>query len=284
MLKTKTTDKLGDNTMKLKSTKLFVALFMLLAMFGSQYSIVSFAKQKAKEYTLQMKDGSTMKIKNGKVQKDDAAVRFTVRIENVSSKDFQTASNGEKWPFALSPGMWVAHKNDVRLFNEGKPAILGLEAQAEDGNPTEIINYLMSHHSEMLHGVFNTPVGANAPAPIGPGGAYEFTFTATPGMNLSMVTMFGQSNDWFYAPEKGGIDLFNNGKPLSGDITAKFMLFDAGTEVDEEPGIGANQAPRQKAPNTGAAENGKVHRAKKSVFFGKNAELFKVTITPEPLP
>ena len=31
-------------------------------------------------------------------------------------------------------------------------------------------------------------------------------------------------------------------------------LWDAGTEVDETPGSGANQAPRQAAPNTGEAQ------------------------------
>src|SRR5262245_21834838 len=121
-----------------------------------------------------------------------------------------------------------------------------------------MVEFLMGHHSGLLHGVFNTPKGAEKPGPIGPSGAYEFSFSAKPGMKLSLVTMFGQSNDWFYAPESGGIDLFNNGKPLSGNITSKFILWDAGTEVNEEPGIGPNQAPRQKAPNTGTAEHGKV--------------------------
>jgi hypothetical protein len=277
---------LGENTMTLKSTKLFVGLFMIVAMVGSQFSQLSFAAQKARNYTLSMKDGSVVTINNGKVKQEAAreGTRFIVRIENISSKDFQTASNGEKWPFALSPGMWVIHKNEVRLYNEGRPAILGLEAQAEDGNPSGIIDYLMGHHNQMQHGIFNTPVGAGGPAPIGPGGIYEFSFTAAHGMRLSMITMFGQSNDWFYAPDNDGIDLFENGKPISGDITARFTLYDAGTEADQEPGIGADQAPRQKAPNTGAAENGKVHKAKKSAFYNRTKELFRVTITPEMLP
>jgi len=59
------------------------------------------------------------------------------------------------------------------------------------------------------------------------------------------------------------------------------MLFDAGTEKNEEPGVGPNQAPRQKAPNTGDAENGKVHLAKESTFFNKTAQLFRVTITAQ---
>ncbi len=207
-------------------------------------------------------------------------VKFIVRIENISSKDGQTASNGVKWPFALSPGLWVLHEREVRLFREGNPAINGLEPQAEHGDPSDLVKMLDGRgHEGMQHGVFNTPVGASGAGPIGPGGAYEFSFNAKPGMRLSVITMFGQSNDWFYAPKRQGIDLFTNGKPLNGDITNEFMLFDAGTEKDEELGIGPNQGPRQKDPNAGEAENGKVHPAKSSVFFTKNGELFRITIT-----
>lgn len=209
-------------------------------------------------------------------------VRFTVRVENVSTKDGFTASNGAKFPFALSPGLWVVHESEVRLYKEGLAAGEALERQAEDGNPGEFVKQLMvREHSGMQHGVFNTPIGANAPGPIGPGAAYEFIISAKPGMKLSMTMMFGQSNDWFYAPPARGIALFDNGRPISGDITSRFVLYDAGTEKDEEIGIGANQGPRQKAPNTGDDERGVVHKAKSSVFFTKTGELFRVTITPE---
>ncbi|MGH9802688.1 MAG: spondin domain-containing protein [Blastocatellia bacterium] len=218
--------------------------------------------------------------------KMDKGTKFTVRIENVSNAEGQVAKDGTKWPFALSPGLWVLHKREVRLFREGVVANGGLEELAESGNPEVLVKNLEARGHNgleglMLHGVFNTPVGANDPAPIGPGGAYEFSFTAEPGMRLSLVTMFGQSNDWFYGLKRQGIDLFNNGKALSGDITNEFMLFDAGTEKDEEPGVGPNQAPRQKDPNAGEAENGKVHPAKTSTFFTRSGELFKVTITAD---
>ena len=36
------------------------------------------------------------------------------------------------------------------------------------------------------------------------------------------------------------------------------MLWDAGTEVNEYPGYGPNQAPRQTGADTGADENGVV--------------------------
>jgi len=68
--------------------------------------------------------------------------RFTVRVENLSMKDAFTASNGAKWSFVLSPGLWVAHRNDVMLFNEGKPASKGLEMQAEDCDPSGLVKMI----------------------------------------------------------------------------------------------------------------------------------------------
>jgi hypothetical protein len=131
--------------------------------------------------------------------------------------------------------------------------------------------------------VFNTPIGAGAAGPITPGAAYEFTISAMPGDRLSLTTMMGQSNDWFYGPTESDIALLKNGKPISGDITAKIILWDAGTEVNEEPGIGPNQAPRQKAPDTGKDENSVVKNIKdiKDGFtYPKTASVMKVTITP----
>src|SRR5207247_2199208 len=95
-----------------------------------------------------------------------------------------------------------------------------------------------------------------------PGAGYDVTISGPPGDRLSLTTMMGQSNDWFYAPAESGIALFKDGKPLSGDITSEIILWDAGTEVNQEPGIGPDQGPRQKAPNTGKAENGLVRNAK----------------------
>jgi hypothetical protein len=155
--------------------------------------------------------------------------------------------------------------------------------QGEDGDPSGLVASLVAmHHSSNLHGVFNTPVGAMAAGPIRPGDSYEFTFTGAPGMKLFMTQMFGQSNDWFYAPGANGIALFDaKGVAVSGDITNQFYLWDAGTEKDEEIGIGPNQGPRQKGPNTGEAENGVVHRVKDERWTGRNTEYFRITITPE---
>ena len=209
--------------------------------------------------------------------------KFKVRVENISSPEGMTASNGEKVPFALSPGMFVLSEKSSPLFSEGKRAKNGLEMQAEDGDPSGLVASLVAmHHSSNLHGVFNTPVGAMAAGPIRPGDSFEFTFTAMRGMKLFITQMFGQSNDWFYAPAANGIALFDaKGNPLNGDVTDKFILWDAGTEKDEEIGIGPNQGPRQKDPNTGDDERGVVHRVKDARWQGKNAEFFRVTISSE---
>ena len=212
------------------------------------------------------------------------STKFTVRVENISNPEGMTASNGAKVPFALSPGMFLLSDKKAALFTEGKPARKnGLEMQAEDGDPSGLVASLVAmHHSSNLHGVFNTPVGMMATGPIRPGESYEFTINAVPGMKFFMTQMFGQSNDWFYAPGANGIALFDSkGKPVNGDITDQFYLWDAGTEKNEEIGIGPSQGPRQKGPNTGEAEHGVVHRVNDVRWTGKNAEFFRITITPE---
>lgn len=214
----------------------------------------------------------------------DEPIRFTVLVENISDKEGMTASNGEKFPFALSPGMFVLSTKKAPFFTEAKAARMnGLEMQAEDGDPAGLVASLNAmHHGSNLHGVFNMPVGAMAAGPIRPGDSFKFTVTAMPGMKFFMTQMFGQSNDWFYAPGPNGIALFDaKGNPIEGDITDQLYLWDAGTEKDEEIGIGPNQGPRQKGLNTGEAENGVVHRVQDARWVGRNAEYFRVTITPE---
>lgn len=125
--------------------------------------------------------------------------------------------------------------------------------------------------------VFNTPAGANAPGPAGPGAAYEFTVDAYPGQYVTFATMFVQSNDWFFAPGPDGIALFDaEDNPIDGDFTNQVSLWDAGTEVDQTPGEGADQAPRQAEPNTGEAENSPVELVEEFTDYQ-----ILVTITPQ---
>lgn len=214
----------------------------------------------------------------------DGPTKFTVRVENISNPEGMTASNGVKFPFALSPGLFVLSTRNSPLFTEGKVARAnGLEMQAEDGDPAGLVKSLEAmHHASNLHGIFNTPLGATTAGPVRPGDSYEYSFTATPGMKLYTTMMFGQSNDWFYAPDAKGIALFDGkGKAIGGDVTDQLILWNAGTEVDEEIGIGPNQGPRQKGMNTGVNEGGVVRRVRDARWTGKNAEFFRITITPD---
>jgi hypothetical protein len=211
----------------------------------------------------------------------DQPTKFTVRIENTTKPDAFTASNGVKWSLAYSPGTAVVHTEKAPIFTAGeKDRGKGLEAQSEDGDPSMLAKSLKGAKGIKSVTVFNTPVGAKGPGPITPGAAYETTVSAMPGARLSLTLMMGQSNDWFYAPAEAGIELFKDGKAISADITAQMILWDAGTEVDQEAGIGSDQGPRQKAPNTGKAENGVVKKVADGKTYANAPAVMRVTIKP----
>lgn len=204
---------------------------------------------------------------------------FTVRVENISDKGGLVTVDGSKYPFAVSPGLYVVTEAKLDLFKVGKKADMGLEAQAEDGDPEALYNAIVAKHYGGSYGIFNTPVGANMPGPILPDGAYQFTFTATQGMRLNLAAMYGQSNDLFYAPA-AAIALFDaSGNPLSGDITREFLLWDAGTEVNQAPGIGGDQAPRQSMKNAGTPENGMVSMVKDGFTYPNTKDVLRITIS-----
>ena len=94
---------------------------------------------------------------------------------------------------------------------------------------------------------------------VPPGMDMSINFQAGKGHYLSFTTMLAQTNDLFFAPDDMGIPLYDmDGNALTGDVTNMIELWDAGTEVNEEPGVGPNQAPRQNDPNSGMDENGNI--------------------------
>lgn len=131
----------------------------------------------------------------------------------------------------------------------------GLEALAEDGDPVGLAATLGALPTVSSADVFTTPDGAEAAGPAGPGSSYSFLFAAFPGDYLSLATMFVQSNDWLFATMPTGIALFDGATAVTGDVTSWIPPWDAGTEVDETPGGGPNQAPRQSGPDTGDDQN-----------------------------
>jgi len=70
-----------------------------------------------------------------------------------------------------------------------------------------------------------------------PGQSVSVTFYAGRGQALMFATMYGYSNDVFFAPENPGIKLFDdNGNAVTGNVSSQVKLWDNGTRVNQVPG------------------------------------------------
>jgi hypothetical protein len=192
---------------------------------------------------------------------------FVAVIKNVTADDTLKLPDGQASRAPIAPGVYAVIRNGAVLFDPGKPAgKSGLEALAEDGNAEALISTLKSLKDVRDAGMFI------------PGQPFEVT--AEPGDRLVLASMFVQSNDKFYATDPNGIALFDSmSGPVSGDWTKSIKLWDAGTEKDEAPGLGPNQAPRQKAANIGPAEGGIVHLASDGFEYPPTDEVVRLTLS-----
>ncbi|MCL8536246.1 spondin domain-containing protein [Chryseobacterium gallinarum] len=131
----------------------------------------------------------------------------------------------------LSPALVVVYRGDKNpIYELGKADTgMGLKEIAQAGNVTKLQNSLKA-----LPNVKGVYVAGSAP--VAPGNKVMTNFKADPGDKIAYATMFGFSNDWFYANEQM---IEANSK---GDITSKTTLFDSGTGVDQYPGAGNRQA------------------------------------------
>lgn len=209
------------------------------------------------------------------------ATKFIIKVENISQGEALKLSTGKTAPFVAAPTFWAIHTGAANpIFTGGQPESgNGLEQLAETGNPEGLIKYLSAASGVAAVGANARPVGATGDGPLTPGQAYEFELSASPGQSLSVAWMFGQSNDLFYSNERP-IALFAGGKPVSGDMTSQISLWDAGTEVNEEPGLGPNQAPRQKSPDAGTAEKQSIAHVRDGYNYPRTGQVLRLTITP----
>jgi hypothetical protein len=131
----------------------------------------------------------------------------------------------------LSPALVVVYRGDKNpIYELGKSdSGMGLKDIAQFGNVTKLQNTLKS-----LSNVKGVYVAGNAP--VAPGSKITANFKAEPGDKIAYATMFGFSNDWFYANEQS-IDA-----NTKGDLSLKTSLFDSGTGIDQYPGAGNHQA------------------------------------------
>lgn len=195
----------------------------------------------------------------------DGDRQVTILIENFIGNRVLKLPDGRMISAHVSPGMYAIVSGDTAAFEPGKPASAALERQAEDGSPKLLVETLANRTGVRAAGTF-TP-------------GEPIAVTVRPGDRLVFTTMFVQSNDLFYAPNANGIELFDAaGRLIAGDATMAVSLWDAGTEVNEAPGVGPNQAPRQPATNTGPTENGVVRAVNDGFVYPLVHDVIRVTI------
>jgi hypothetical protein len=193
---------------------------------------------------------------------------FTVTVEELTTRHTLKLPDGSSTKAPLSPGIALVHQGANPLFTIGRPAREELERIAEAGQPEDAIAAMKKAKgvSEVL--MFER--------------TDTFTFQAKPGEMLTFATMFGQSNDCFYAPKGGDIALFDqSGRPMLAERAVEVVLYDAGTEVNQVPGIGPDQGPRQN-PNTwrqGELEHATVEPVRDTFAYPPTAEVIRVTIS-----
>jgi len=72
---------------------------------------------------------------------------------------------------------------------------------------------------------------------IMPGESITIKFSAAKGQAISFATMYGLSNDLFFAPTNPGIKLYeDNGTAIEGDVSSQIKLWDNGTRINQAPG------------------------------------------------
>ncbi|HJR17776.1 MAG TPA: spondin domain-containing protein [Gemmatimonadales bacterium] len=210
------------------------------------------------------------------------ATRFMIRVENISKGEALELSNAQSAPFVSAPVLWVVHTGSTNpIFTGGqRDSGEGLELLAETGDPSKLVQSLARKSGIVAAGAYARPVGATAQGPLTPGQRYEFQIYAQPGMVLSTAWMFGQSNDLFYSNDRP-IPLFSSsGKPRSPEITTQLFLWDAGTEVNEEPGLGPSQGPRQTTPDAGVTESQGIAHVRDQYTYPRIGDVLRVTVTP----
>jgi hypothetical protein len=130
------------------------------------------------------------------------------------------------WPAAFLPILLAACKK------EGHPGGAGPQLD------TLTIENVLQSQPLVESGTFQ---GTGSPALILPGQSVTISFSAAKGEALSFATMYGWSNDLFFAPANPGIMAYDaNGNPIEGDVSSQIRLWDNGTRINQKPGSTVN--------------------------------------------
>lgn len=83
--------------------------------------------------------------------------------------------------------------------------------------------------------------GTGTPPVVLPGQSVTIQFSAAKGEAISFATMYGWSNDLFFAPANPGIQVYDSkGMPIEGDVSSQIKLWDNGTRINQVPGSAVN--------------------------------------------
>ena len=83
-----------------------------------------------------------------------------------------------------------------------------------------------------------TFMGEGTPPVVLPGQTVSFSFYAAKNQYITFASMYGWSNDLFFAPANPGIKLYDDmGTPITGDVSSQIKLWDNGTRVNQAPGM-----------------------------------------------
>ena len=195
----------------------------------------------------------------------DDQTLFAVTVENVSDSDTLNTADGAQ-PVPLSPGAYAVHSGENPIFTTGESATEALARLAEDGFPLRLVDGMetslfqeLAVDDDVTESGYFVSMDGGLP-PLNPGESSTFYLTASEGQALSFATMFVPSNDAFFAPGEDGIHLFENGSPISCEVTDEITLWDAGTEENQPPGTGEDTKPNQPltAIDVGPDENSTV--------------------------
>ena len=220
---------------------------------------------------------------------DDAPRMFAVTVENVSTPGTVDTPRA-MGTVPLSPPAYAVFTGDDPMFQVGALANEGTARIAEDGFTDAMVALLAGTSRVTASGAQTSPGGPDNGPALFAGESATFTVTARPGDRLQIETMFVQSNDWFYGFTGGGLELFDGGTPVSGDVTSRLAVYDSGTEEDTAPGTGPTMLPGpiQKpvqpptAANLGTDESVPVATAASRHSFAIPAKdrVIRVTVTP----
>jgi len=228
---------------------------------------------------------------NDEIVDPNLSTTFLVTIENVSTNTTLEEGALPDRTAPVSHGVWALIERS-NIFGLEMLASEGTSRLAEDGFISVKSEELSRAPYVITHGQFRSItqpgeiINPEDNFALRAGEKSQFEVVASPGQRLQLQTMFIQSNDWFYAFSKGGLDLYNGNTPVNGDVTSELFLYDAGTEADEQLGLGTTQKLDQDptAQNIGPDDpEGKVKLAitkHPDFYIPPTSSVLRVTVQP----